>query len=131
MSHYGLAPELAALEDQYTVQYEAAEQTVVVEDVAMPQGYTPEVLTVRLCLPAGYPQTAPRAELPWNLRYQGRVPRHLLVSGQWLVRGQLGDPFVFFPTEWDQGDTLRTVLDAVLDELAAGTDPADQGGWDV
>jgi hypothetical protein len=121
-----LEPELAGLDARYSVTYDAADRTVVVEDVGLPPGYTPRTVTVRLTLPAAYPQAAPRAELPWDLRYQGRVPRHLLASGQWLVRGYLGDPLIFFPAVWDQSDSLRTVVDAVLDDLAAGTTAGDR-----
>jgi hypothetical protein len=126
-----LESELVGLDQQYTVTYDAADRTVVVADVAVPQGYTPRRVTVRLTLPAGYPQAAPRAELPWDLRYQGRVPRHLLASGQWLVRGYLGDPVIFFPAAWDQSDSLRTVVDAVLDDLAAGTESHESEGCDA
>jgi len=122
-----LKPDLAALEHRYTVTYDAGDRTVSVEDLPLPDGYTPPRITVRLRLPAAYPQAAPRAELPWDLRYQGRVPRHLLSSGQWLVRGHLGDPIIFFPT-WNQHDRLGAVIEAVLEELADAVPAADKPG---
>lgn len=122
--------EVAALHRRYdSVRYEAAARTVVVEGVAPGSGWTPRTVPVRLRVPAGYPHAAPRLVLPGTLRYRGRVPRTLLVSGQFLVRGQLGNPIYFWP-QWEQSHTLVDAVDQLLAELAAAADaePVSRGG---
>lgn len=122
--------ELTALERRYPVRYEADQRAVHVDDVELPDGWTPRTVTVTLKLPSTYPQAAPRAVIPGTVRYHGRVPRRLLSSGRWLVRGQLGDPFIYWPP-WDRHtSTLASVVDAMVNDLAAVHEPALTGADD-
>lgn len=114
-----LAREIRELGRHYRARFDADERTINLDGINLPSGWSPRTITVRVELPAHWPQTAPRLVFPWNLRYEKRVPRHLLNSGQWLVRGgQLGDPFIYWPAQWDpQTSTLNGVIDTALADL--------------
>ena len=110
--------EIRDLEKHYHAWCDAGERVICIDGMTLPEGWSPRPITVRIDLPDHWPQTAPRLVFPWNLRYERRVPRHLLNSGQWLVRGTLGDPFLYWPAEWDrQTSTLRDVIDTALTDL--------------
>lgn len=115
--------ELAALAEDYEVRYDAAERTILVENVALAAGWTPRVVTVEIRFSEHFPATAPRVLFPGLLRCHGVVPHPLLVSGQYLVRGQLGDPIVYYPQWRPEQSTLKTVVETVLADLAAYCDP--------
>jgi len=117
--------EYRALQREYDVRPADGEQTLVLEGIELPEGWTPQTISVRIELPEHFPQTAPKWRLPGDLRYEGGVPRHLLISGQWLVRGQLGDDIIYWPANWKpQRSRLRYETDLMLADLLTADDPA-------
>ena len=121
--------EVRNLEQRYRTWFDRGERTIVLDEISLPEGWTPQPITVRIDLPDHWPRTAPRLVFPWNLRYKRCVPSYLLNSGQWLVRGTLGDPFIFWPADWDpQTTTLRNVVETALTDLTRRETTAKEGG---
>ena len=112
-----LRREHRALQREYSVRC-VDERTIQLEAIELPSGWTPTEITVRIDIPTEYPRAAPHWRFPGIIRYQGRVPRHLLTSGQWLVRGTLGDPFIWWPATWNpHRSTIRGTTDQALADL--------------
>lgn len=108
--------EVATLHQHYSnVRYEADDRVVVL-DAELGEGWSPRVVTMRIRIPQGYPRAVPRIVLPWDLRCDGTIPRQMLISGQYLVRGQLGDNILYYPAS-DQAETLKTLVDTVVRDL--------------
>jgi hypothetical protein len=127
-----LRQELTALQQAYTVRYDATGRTVVVGGAQLSDGWTPPVITVRIRLPPQFPRAAPGWVFPGELRWAGRIPRSLFTSQQWIVRGVPGDPFLYWPVDWDSPQsTLREETERVLADLAAVSDPGAVEGDDV
>ncbi|MDS0476807.1 hypothetical protein [Natrinema sp. 1APR25-10V2] len=119
MAQHRLHREIAVLEHQFEVHYEPAARTVVVTDLALPDGFTPSTVEIRIRLPEHWPATPPHIELPWTVRYNGLVPRRWLIDTRWLVRAShLGDPFVYYP----EATSLPAAVNEVVDDCAACTD---------
>lgn len=117
-----LRQDVMTLRQQYrNVRYDPDDRAVVVE-VELGPGWTPQIVPLRLLIPERYPQAAPRVALPWTLRCHGVVPRHLLISGQYLVRGQLGDKILYYP-EWQPTQTLHRLVDTLVADLTELCEP--------
>lgn len=120
-----LAPrDYRGLEQQYTVRYDHDDRAVVLGDVDLPDDWEPERIAVVIKLPRHYPDAGPRWEFPGTIRRDGTVPRHLLISGNWLIRGTLGDPWIYWPPQWDAEESdLVNETDRALSELTADCAP--------
>ena len=119
-----LRREYRALQREYDVRPASEDRTIVLENIELPEGWTPETIDIRIDLAEQHPQSPPKWVLPGTLRYDGRVPRHLLNSGQWLVRGQLGDDIIYWPARWDPARSrLRQTTDVMLADLLTADEP--------
>lgn len=108
------------LERRYTVRYDHDDRAVILTDVDLPEDWEPQRIAVAIKLPRHYPDAGPRWEFPGTIRHDGTVPRHLLVAGNWLVRGTLGDPWIYWPPDWNpEASTLVEETDRALSELTA------------
>lgn len=122
MAYHRLQRELTALERRFEVHHEHADRTITVENVGLPDGFSPRTVTVRIELPEQWPAASPRLKLPWTIRFDDAVPRPWLTSGRWLIRaGHLGDPFVYYPES--KG------LEAVLNEFLAECTRCAESAW--
>lgn len=117
-----LRKDVMTLRQHYgSVHYDPDDRAVVVE-VELGPGWAPRVVPLRLLIPKRYPQAAPRVALPWTLRCHGVVPRHMLISGRYLVRGQLGDSILYYP-EWQPAQTLHHLVDTLVADLTRLCEP--------
>lgn len=118
--------EYRALQREYEVRPAADTQTIVLENVELPDKWTPRTIDIRINLGEHHPQNPPKWRLPGELRFDGRVPRHLLNSGQWMVRGTLGDDIIYWPASWNPArSSLRQETDVMLADLLTGVEPVD------
>lgn len=116
--------EYPALQREYEVRPAADTQTIVLENVELPEQWTPRTIDIRIDVAEQHPQSPPKWRLPGELRCDGRIPRHLLNSGQWLVRGTLGDDIIYWPTNWDPArSSLRQETDVMLADLLTAVEP--------
>ncbi|USZ68533.1 hypothetical protein NGM10_02045 [Halorussus salilacus] len=116
--------EHRALQREYDVRPAADEQTIVLDAVELPEGWEPRTIDIRIELSEHHPRNPPKWVLPGELRLNGRVPRHILSSGHWLARGQLGDPIIYWPTDWDPArSSLRQETDVMLADLLTADAP--------
>lgn len=119
-----LPGEYQALQRQYTVSYDPEERLIHLDEIELPDGWAPNVVTVKIKLPPHFPHGGPRWLFPGELRYDGRIPRHLLTKSHWLIRGTLGDPFIYWPPHWNPGrSTVSKETDRALTELVAVDEP--------
>lgn len=115
-----LPRDYQALQRQYTVRYDSEKRLLRLSDIGLPDGWDPRTTWVQIKLPPHFPASAPRWLFPGDLRYESRIPRHLLTKGNWLVRGTLGDPFIYWPPHWDPDrSTVTAETDRALSELTA------------
>jgi hypothetical protein len=118
--------EHRALQRDYDVRPSADQRTIVIEDIELPEGWRPRTIDVRIELSEHHPRNPPKWVLPGELRLHGRVPRHILSSGQWLARGQLGDPIIYWPADWDPAQSsLREETDVMLADLLTADEPVE------
>lgn len=111
-----LRQDVLTLRQHYgSVRYDPDDGAIVVE-VELGSSWTPRIVPLRILFSERYPQAAPRVALPWHLRCHGVVPRHMLLSGQYLVRGQLGDNILYYP-KWESTQTLRRLVDTLVTDL--------------
>lgn len=117
--------EHRALQREYDVR-PVDKQTIVLENIELPEGWTPRTIDARIELAEHHPESPPKWVLPGEIRHDGRVPRHLLNSGQWLVRGQLGDNIIYWPQNWDgTRHRLKMATDMMLADLLTVDDMED------
>lgn len=112
---------LTLRQDYESVYYDPDDGAIVVE-VELGSSWTPRIVPLRILFSERYPQAAPRVALPWTLRCHGVVPRHMLISGQYLVRGQLGDKILYYP-EWQPTQTLHRLVDTLVADLTRICEP--------
>ena len=119
-----LQNEYRALQRDYDVRPATDNRTIVLENVELEEGWTPDTIDITIELAEQHPQSPPKWRLPGMLRYNGKVPRHLLTSGQWLVRGHLGDDIVYWPASWNPARSrLGQTTDVMLADLLTVDEP--------